>query len=150
MDEQARCFVVCTDETGRYDASVEKALELAADQGAKVILYDVTAPGSAFSAPRPNEWAGEGAKEEFDRPLDPVALERLGRHTFALQVQSARQRGVDAYGWLPDTFGGDALAQYASQQQADLVLLPADLDAPDITRYFEFEGSAAGVKVERV
>lgn len=150
MDEQARCFVVCTDETGRYDASVTKALELAADQGAKVILYDMTAPGTAFSDPRPNEWAGEGAKEEFERPLDPVALERLGRHTLALQVQSARQQGIDAYGWLPDQSGGDALASYAAQQQASLVLLPADLDAPEITDYFSYEGNAAGVKVERV
>ena len=150
MDEQARCFVVCTDETGRYDASVTKALELAGDQGAKVILYDMSAPGSAFSTPRPNEWAGEGAKEQFDRPLDPVALERLGRHTLALQVQAARQRGIDAYGWLPDSFSGGALATYAAQQQADLVLLPADLDAPEITDYFSFEGNAAGVKVERV
>ena len=150
MDEQARCFVVCTDETGRYDASVTKALELAKGDGAKVILYDVTASGSAFSNPRPNEWAGEGAKEEFDRPLDPVALERLGRHTLALQVQSARRQGIDAYGWLPDNVGGDALASYATQQQASLVLLPADLDAPEITDYFSFEGNAAGVRVERV
>ena len=150
MDEQARCFVVCTDETGRYDASVTKALELAEGEGAKVILYDLTAPGSAFSEPRPNEWAGEGAKEEFDRPLDPVALERLGRHQLALQVQGARQRGIDAYGWLPDNSGGEVLATYAAQQQADLVLLPADLDDPAIDDYFSYDGSNPGVKVERV
>jgi nucleotide-binding universal stress UspA family protein len=150
VDETTRCLVVCTDETGRYDASIAKALDIATDQGAKVILYDVTAPGSAFSTPRPNEWAGEGAKEEYDRPLDPVALEKLGRHTLALQVQNARRRGVDAYGWLPEDFGGDALAQYAAQQQADLVLLPHDLDAPEITDYFSLDTNAPGVKVERV
>ena len=149
MDEQARCFVVCTDETGRYDGSLTKALDRAAGEGAKVILYNVTAPGSAFSNPRPNEWAGEGAQEEFDRPLDPVALERLGRHEFALQVQNARTRGIDAYGWLPDKFGGDALAAYAAQQQADLVLLPADLDEPEITEYFTLD-DASGITVERV
>jgi nucleotide-binding universal stress UspA family protein len=143
-------LVVCTDETGRYDASITKALDIATDQGAKVILYDVTATGSAFSTPRPNEWAGEGQKEEYDRPLDPVALEKLGRHAFALQVQSARQRGIDAYGWLPDDVSGDALAQYAARQQADLVLLPADLDAPEITDYFSLDTNAPGVKVERV
>lgn len=150
MDETTRCLVVCTDETGRYDASVTKALDIAADQSAKVILYDVTAPGSAFSDPRPNEWAGEGAQEEYDRPLDPVALEKLGRHALALQVQGARQRGIDAYGWLPDNAGGDALAQYAAQQQADVVLLPNDLDAPEITDYFSLDTNAPGVKVERV
>jgi hypothetical protein len=150
VDEQSRCIVVCTDETGRYDGSVTKALDRAAAESATVILYDVTAPGSAFSTPRPNEWAGEGEKEEFDRPLDPVALERLGRHEFALQVQSARGRGIDAYGWLPDKFGGDALAAYAAQQQADLVLIPADLDEPEITEYFALDDAAQGVTVERV
>jgi hypothetical protein len=150
VDEQSRCIVVCTDETGRYDASVTKALDLAANEAAKVILYDTTAPGSAFSAPRPNEWAGEGQKEDYDRPLDPVKLETLGRHQLALQVQNARQRGIDAYGWLPDKVGGDALATYAAQQNADLVLLPADLDDPAITDYFSNERSAPGVKVERV
>ncbi|HEV2890233.1 MAG TPA: hypothetical protein VGX28_07625 [Frankiaceae bacterium] len=149
MDDQTRCFVVCTDETGRYDGSVEKALQRASDEGARVILYNVTAPGSAFSDPRPNEWAGEGAKEEFERPLDPVALEKLGRHEFALQVQGARERGIDAWGWLPSNFGGDELAQYAAQQQADLVILPSDLEQPEITRYFEMEPSA-GLTVERV
>lgn len=148
MDDQTRCFVVCTDETGRYDGSVATALQRASDEGARVILYNVTAPGSAFSDPRPNEWAGEGAKEEFERPLDPVALEKLGRHEFALQVQRARENGVDAWGWLPSNFGGDALAQYAAQQSADLVLLPADLEEPEITRYFEMD--SAGLTVERV
>lgn len=146
MDEQARCFVVCTDETGRYAASVAKALDLAADEGAKVILYDMTAPGSAFSTPRPNEWAGEGAAEEFDRPLDPVALERLGRHALALDVQRARQRGIDTYGWLPDDFGGEALAEYAGQQHADLVLLPNDLDEAAMDGI----DSTPGITVERV
>lgn len=150
MDERAQCFVVCTDETGRYDASVTKALDLAAEQDARVILYDVTAPGSAFSDPRPNEWAGEGEREQYDRPLDPVQLEHLGRHTFALQVQSARQRGIDAYGWLPDKAGGSALADYAAQQHANVVLLPRDLDVPEIDDYFTSDQAKAGVKVERV
>jgi hypothetical protein len=150
VTEQARCFVVCTDETGRYDASVTKALDLADGEGATVILYDVTATGSAFSDPRPNEWAGEGAKEEFAQPLDPVKLEMLGRHNLALQVQGARERGIDAYGWLPEKHGGEQLATYAAQQQAALVLLPTDLDAPEITDYFSFDGSQPGVKAERI
>jgi hypothetical protein len=142
--------VVCTDETGRYDTSVGKAVDRAAGEGARVILYDVTASGSAFSTPRPNEWAGEGQREQYDHPLDPVALEQLGRHELALQVQAARQRGVDAYGWLPDKQGGDALAAYAAQQQADLVLLPAELDDPAITQYFQLDGAKSGLTVERV
>jgi hypothetical protein len=146
VDERKRTFVVCTDESGRYDAAVEKALDRAAE-GATVILYDVEAPGSSFSDPRPNEWAGEGEKHEYDHPLDPVALEKLGRHRFALQVQNARGRGVDAYGWLPRDAGGDALAAYAAEQQAELVLVPADLDDPELTGPFE---RANAIRLERV
>jgi len=46
--ERMRCFLVATDETGRYDAAVGLALERAATEGARVILYDVSAAGSAF------------------------------------------------------------------------------------------------------
>lgn len=150
MDDQNRCFVVCTDETGRYEASIAKALDRAEAEGARVILYDVTASGSAFTNPRPNEWAGEGQKEEFERPLDPVKLEQLGRHEFALQVQRARERGIDTWGWLPEKIGGEALAEYAARQQADLVLIPAELEEPELTEYFQLDDAAAGLTVERV
>jgi nucleotide-binding universal stress UspA family protein len=148
VEEKKRTYVVCTDETGRYAAAVEKALDRAEAERATVILYDVTAPGSPFTNPRPNNWAGEGEQHLYDHPLDPVALEKLGRHALALQVQHARRRGIDAYGWLPEKSGGDALAAYAATQQADLVLIPADLDDPDITTFFERE--KVGVPVERV
>ena len=145
MDARARCFVVCTDETGRYDPSVTKALDRALAEQATVILYDVTASGTAFSNPRPNEWAGEGEREIYEHPLDPVALEHLGRHTLALQVQRARERGIDAYGWLPEKAGADALAEYAAREQADVVLLPADLDEKDLAEF-----APAGIAVERI
>jgi hypothetical protein len=150
VDDQRRCYVVVTDESGRYDGSVGKALDRAVGDGAQVILYDVTAPGSSFSNPRPNEWAGEGEKEVYDRPLDPIALEKLGRHELALQVQRAGGRGIDAYGWLPDKLGGDALAAYAAQQQADLVLIPEALEEPEITEYFALQNTGSGVTVERI
>jgi nucleotide-binding universal stress UspA family protein len=150
VDDQRRCYVVVTDESGRYDGSVGKAIDRAIEDGAQVILYDVTAPGSSFSDPRPNEWAGEGEKEVYDRPLDPVALEKLGRHELALQVQRARERSVDAYGWLPDKLGGDTLAAYAAQQQADLVLIPVALEEPEITEYFALQDAEKGVTVERI
>lgn len=137
------CIVVCTDDSGRYAGVVQEAVRRAADDGAKVILYDLTAPGTLTSA-RPNEWAGEGEAEVYDRPLDPVLIEKMGRHEFALQVERARQAGADAYGWLPDEKGAEGLANYAARENADLVLLPADLDDP------EFDSALSGVEVARV
>jgi len=130
MTDEKRCIVACTDDTGRYAATVSVAGERAKANGASVILYDVAAP-SAFTDPRPNIWAGEGERDVYDHPLGPVELEKLGRHAFAMQVQGLRQQGVDAYGWLPDSAGGPALAAYAAQQGADLVLVPLSIEEPD-------------------
>ncbi|HVF19694.1 MAG TPA: hypothetical protein VNA14_05575 [Mycobacteriales bacterium] len=130
MTELKSCIVACTDDTGRYVATVAKAGERARDSGASVILYDVAAP-STLTDPRPNIWAGEGEREVYDHPLNPVELEKLGRHDFATQVEQLREQGVDAYGWLPQKGGGAALADYAAQQGANLVLVPSSLDEPD-------------------
>ena len=147
MTDAPRCIVACTDESGRYAATVSTAVDRAKESGASVILYDVAAP-SAFTDPRPNIWAGEGEREVYDHPLDPVELEKLGRHAFALQVQQAREQGVQAYGWLPDSAGGAALAEYATRQNAELVLVPADIDPPDYVS--GVQGSSSALQVELV
>ena len=130
MTDLKSCIVACTDDSGRFTATVTKAGERAKETGASVILYDVAAP-SALTDPRPNIWAGEGEREVYDHPLNPVELEKLGRHDFAVQVEQLREQGVDAYGWLPQHGGGAALADYATQQGAELVLLPSTLEEPD-------------------
>lgn len=135
--------MVCTDDSGRYAGAVEEAVRRASEDGARVVLYDISSAGTLTSG-KPNEWAGEGEAEVYDRPLDPVAIEKLGRHEFALQVERARQAGVDAWGWLADEKGAEGLARYAAREGADLVLLPADLDDP------AFENALTGVQVARV
>ena len=130
MTDVKSCIVACIDDTGRYASTIAKAAERAKDSGASVILYDVAAP-STMTDPRPNIWAGEGEREVYDHPLNPVEMEKLGRHDFAVQVEQLREQGVDAYGWLPQHGGGAALADYAAQQGAHLVLVPSSLDEPD-------------------
>jgi nucleotide-binding universal stress UspA family protein len=124
MSETLRCIVACTDSSGRYAAVREVATQQALESGARVIFYDVS-QDSEMADPRPNFWAGEGEEEVYDRPLDPIAIEKLGFHELALQVQQARVAGVDAYGWLPNEPGGKGLAAYAQRENADLVLMPA-------------------------
>ncbi len=131
MTDVARCIVACTDDSGQYSSTVDAAIARAKESGATVILYDLAA-ASTFSSPRPTIWAGEGEAAAFDHPLDPVDLEKLGRHAIALQVEDARRQGVDAFGWLPEATGGAALAEYAVSRQAELLLIPVDLDDADI------------------
>ena len=150
MAEPTKCIVVCVDDSDRYDAAVAAAIERAKSDGARLILYDVSAPGM-WTSPRPNIWAGEGEAAVYDKPLDPVALEKLGRHQFAVQVERARAKGVTAFGWLPKDSGGPAVAAYAASQGADLILLPADLEPPEIAEHLRggtTEESTQGLQVE--
>lgn len=148
MDD-LRCIVVCTDDSGQHAGAIAEATRRAVESGARVILYDVTASGT-MTSPRPNEWAGEGEQEVYDRPLDPVAIEKLGRHDFAVQVEQARAAGADAYGWLPDETGGAAIASYAARENAGLILVPASLESEKIIaelRDATSEGSAVEVSL---
>jgi hypothetical protein len=124
MPQALHCIVACTDSGGRYAAVREVATEQARETGARVILYDISQQGEMTDA-RPNFWAGEGEAELYDRPLEPVAIEKLGYHELAMQVQAARAAGADAYGWLPNEPGGKGLAAYAEREDADVVLMPA-------------------------
>jgi nucleotide-binding universal stress UspA family protein len=107
------------------------ALRLGAEHGARVILYDRDA-ASALSDPWPNQWGSQGEGAQFGDPLSDQELVKLGREPLARQVAAARGEGVDAWAWLPEKHGTDALVDYARRHGADLILLPEDLDEPGL------------------
>jgi hypothetical protein len=80
----------------------------------------------------PNQWASQAEGAQFGDPLSDQELVKLGREPFARKVAAARQAGVDAWGWLASDHGTDALVAYARDHGADLILLPADLEDPDL------------------
>ena len=110
MSDALHCIVACTGPTTEYQAVTDVALAQSRETGARVSFYDVTRDETMTDA-RPNFWAGEGEAELYDRPLEPVAIEKLGYHDLALTVQRARDSGADAFGWLPNNSGGTALAE---------------------------------------
>lgn len=142
MADTVKCIVACTDPAGQGSGVNDVAIAQARESGARVIFYDISHDGTMTDS-RPNEWAGEGQKEQYDRPLDPVAIETLGYHQLAVQVQRARDEGIDAFGWLPNDPGGKGLAAYAQREQADLVLLAA---GTELTAKYadDLRGAAAG------
>jgi hypothetical protein len=131
MATSPRCIIAYTAEDDRFRAVRQAAIETARESQAKLILYDFDA-ASTFSSPLPSNWSGEGADELFPELLGPEDLERAGRHRIAIQVIEARNKGVDAYGWLPDKKSGEELAEYAEKQAADLIMLPAELKDPGL------------------
>jgi hypothetical protein len=134
-------------EDARYDAIRDRAAVLAREQHAAVILYDIDAAG-VFASPVPTEWSGHGeeqlmAEESSGERLDPDALETAGRAPVARQVRVLRTMGIDAWGWLPTSRDAADLAAYAERQGASVVLVPPDLQQPDLEdRVLDNEGAA--------
>jgi hypothetical protein len=142
MAEPTTCVVVALQDAAKQQALADAAGVRARESGARVIVYDAAAAGR-MTSPRPNVWAGEGEAAVYDHPLDPVDLEKLGRHDLALVIERLRSAGTDAYAWLPDHMGGAELAAYAARENADLVLLAPDLE-PDLAPALD----DAGTRVE--
>jgi nucleotide-binding universal stress UspA family protein len=129
--EVTRLLVAYTGEGDDSAHVTRTALRLAGEHGARVILYDRDA-ASAFADPWPNQWGSQGEDAQFGDPLSDEELVKLGREPLARQVAGARERGVDAWAWLPEKHGTDELVDYARRHHADLILLPEDLDEPGV------------------
>jgi hypothetical protein len=134
----ARLLVAYVSEDDELDHVRDAALELGAESGARVILYDRDS-ASAFADPMPNQWGSQAEGAQFGDPLSDQDLVKLGREPFAGKVAAAREAGVDAWGWLASDHGTDALVEYARGHGADLVLLPADLEDPGLAERLKGE-----------
>jgi hypothetical protein len=76
----------------------------------------------------PTNWSADGTEDDVGDRLGPEELEAAGREAIARQVEAARGKGVDAWGWLPSDKGREALVEYAARQPAALVIVPDDPD----------------------
>jgi hypothetical protein len=119
-----RTVIAVTGEDDRYEPVRRAAIDRAAAEHATLILYDVDAETSPLESPLPTGWSADGTEEEVGDRLGPEELEAAGREVIARQVQEARSRGVDAWGWLPSDSGKNALMEYAARQPAAHVLVP--------------------------
>jgi hypothetical protein len=116
----------------RFEAVRERALEVAAERGAPLILFDVDAGKRLLESPRPTNWSADGEQEQFRGRLTVNDLEALGRAPLADQVRASLEAGVDSYGWLPDDADATTLRDYVDRQDATAVLVPeAERDLAD-------------------
>lgn len=129
--QRSRVIIAVTGEHGRHAAVRARAADLAASDGATVILYDLDAAGP-LESPVPTNWSSEGAEEQVPDRLGPDDLERAGRADVAEQVRAMRSQGVDAWAWLPPKPGGSALAEYARDRGAEVILVSEDLESPGL------------------
>jgi hypothetical protein len=123
-----RTVIAVIGEDGRFAPIRSAAIERALAEHATLILYDIDAAGSALESPTPTNWSAEGTEEDVADRLGPEELTAAGREPIARQVEAARSKGVDAWGWLPSDKGREAVVEYAARQPAALVLVPDDPD----------------------
>ena len=129
MTTSPTCIIAYTSEEGHFPEVREAAFRTARAANARLILYDIDA-ASPWAKPLPTAVSADGAEDQIPPELTIDDLERAGRPAIARQVLDARGQGIDAYAWLPGEAGGDALADYAHQEGADLIMLPASMKDP--------------------
>lgn len=108
----------------RFEGVRQRALQVAAERDAPLILFDVDAGKSLLESPKPTNWSADGEQEQFRDRLTVNDLEALGRGPLADQVRASRDAGVESYGWLPNDADAGTLRDYVDRQNATAVLVP--------------------------
>src|SRR6266508_1933933 len=86
------CIAALVDERGEFGHVTAAAVDLAAEKGARLLLYDISS-ASAFREPVASEMSAEGVGEEYGPLLSDADLETLGHHDLAEQGRHARGAG---------------------------------------------------------
>jgi hypothetical protein len=117
-------IIAVTTEDDRFADARRAAIERAHAEGATLVLYDIDAGSDPLESPLPTKWSAEGTDRRVGDRLGPNELEAAGRAAIARQVLEARERGVDAWGWLPAHASPEALRDYAERQPNAVVIDP--------------------------
>ena len=102
------------------------ATELAIANASQLVLYEMSA-ASYLVSPYPEEH-----RKQWQRILSWRDLLPLGRAPLARQLARIQARGVEAGAILPTTHGFRHLAEWASREDIDLILLPVSLVRPGL------------------
>ena len=119
-------IIAVTSDDQRHRPVIDRAASLASETGATVILFDLDADLGPLESPLPTAWSGDGTEEQFGNRLSPGDLDAAGQSALADQVRVVRAAGVSAFGWLPPKADGPALAEYATDQHAEQVIVSSE------------------------
>lgn len=136
------CIIAYTGEGERYWPLIEKSIDLAKTRSARLILYNVDS-ASRFANPLPTWWSADGEEDQFPSMLTPEHLEKAGQHELKKRVEHARDRGIDAYGWLPSKRDAHTLAEYADEHGATLIVIPSSLEEHGLAEWLKGQPSDA-------
>jgi hypothetical protein len=143
-DRPPGTVIALTADDDRFTQVRRSAIELAAREGASLLLYDWDAP-MLLGDPLPSIWSADGTDTAVPDRLDAAALEAAGRSAIARQVRDGTRVGVETSAWLPSVRGAEALLRYALDHDAIAVVVPADLD--DLEKLQVAESAGTGPRV---
>jgi hypothetical protein len=119
-----RILVVTGDGDDAYARTRAVAIQIAAETGAEVILYDHSAESHFVDPYLAGPVAAEVKGSHGESLLDEKAVETLGRAYLADQMREAKSQGVVARAWLPLQTGRQGVSEGVSRFDADLVIGP--------------------------
>lgn len=128
-DNPSTWYLVATDDgnDSAYTVARDAGLELAAEAGAGVILYDRTSE-SKLTNPYPSgPWSDEGDAVSPETDLEPEMLRDMGRGYLAEQIVAARERGIPARAHLAVNTGAEALSDAVERYRPTHVVFPESI-----------------------
>ena len=129
-DDAARgpAVIAVTADDDRYADVRRRAMDVAANEHARLILYDWDA-ATLFGDPLPSAWSAEGTDDAVPSELDASDLEAAGREPLIRQLREAEDKGIRTTAWLPSSQGPEALATYAREHHATTIVVAQELQA---------------------
>ena len=120
--------IAVTADDDRYADVRQTAMEVAAKEHARLILYDWDA-ATVLGDPLPSAWSAEGTEDAVPSELDTSDLEAAGREPLIRQLREAEGKGIQTTAWLPSSPGPEALATYAREHHATTIVIARELHA---------------------
>lgn len=127
-------YLVVTDDgkDPELTAVREAGLQMAEQDGARVVLYDASSE-SLLTDPYPvGAWSPEDDATSPSSDLDPETLEGLGRGYLAEQLVEARGRGLDVTAYLAEGMGANAVAEAVERFSPQVLVLPEAASHPSL------------------
>jgi universal stress protein A len=128
-----RVIVHATDFSPASRAAFTKAVQLARDAGARLVLLHVRSPAEALVA---DAYMAPRQYEQLDRASFDAAKKQITR-----LVEAARKRGVRANGLIVDGVAHEQILRSARRAKADMIVLGSH-GRTGLARFFL--GSVAG------
>lgn len=131
MDEQEGRVIVAIGSDGD-EAVVDRAIEIARDQGRGLVIVDRGGEGLLGNSYYDDMRADDEYKPRRDKTFDASIARREGRNDLGGYLDAAAAAGVTAGGWFPTASGVDGLRAAIEQFDGAVLVVPGSVRRPSL------------------